>query len=80
MIGFQKKTISGFELKAGESKKLDIVLGIETYETEEVIVAAKAMTNTEASLLAKRQKSTSVSDAISAEEISKSGAEMLLLQ
>lgn len=74
MIGFQKKTISDFELKSNEIKKLDIVLGVETYETEEVIISAKAISNTEASLLAKRQKSTSVSDAISAEEISKSGS------
>jgi hypothetical protein len=39
-----------------------------------VVIAAKALTNTEASLLAKRQKSVAVSDAISAEEISKSGS------
>lgn len=53
MIGFQKKTISDFELKSNEIKKLDIVLGVETYETEEVIISAKAISNTEASLLAK---------------------------
>ncbi len=74
MIGFQKQTISGVEIKSGETIKIDVVLGTETYETDEVIIAAKSLTNTEASLLTKRQKSTSVSDAISAEEISKSGS------
>jgi len=74
MIGFQKQKITGVEIKEGESGKIDVVLRTETYETEEVIVSAKAMTNTEASLLAKRQKSVAVSDAISAEEISKSGS------
>lgn len=74
MIGFQKKTITNFEIKENESKKLDIVLSTETYETEEVVISAKALTNTEGALLAKRQKSISVSDAISAEAISKSGS------
>lgn len=74
MIGFQKQIITGVEIKTGENTKVDIVLSTETYETDEVIVAAKSLTNTEASLLAKRQKSVSVSDAISAEEISKSGS------
>lgn len=74
MIGFQKKTVTGVEVKAGKNTKIDVVLSIETYETEEVVIAAKSLTNTEASLLAKRQKSVSVSDAISAEEISKSGS------
>ncbi|MFZ1288803.1 MAG: TonB-dependent receptor [Melioribacteraceae bacterium] len=74
MIGFQKKTITGVEIKNGQVKKIDITLSTETYETEEIVISAQALTNTEASLLAKRQKSISVSDAISAEEISKSGS------
>ena len=74
MIGYQKQVVTNVELKPGEIKKIDIILGTETYETEEVVISAKAVTNTEASLLAKRQKSVAVSDAISAEEISKSGS------
>lgn len=74
MIGFQKQTVTEVEIKSGQAVKIDVVLGTETYETEEVVISAKAVTNTEAALLAKRQKSVSVSDAISAEEISKSGS------
>ena len=74
MIGFQKQTITGVEIKPGGNVKVHIILSTETYETAEVVIAAKSLTNTEASLLAKRQKSASVSDAISAEEISKSGS------
>ncbi|MCB0731557.1 MAG: TonB-dependent receptor [Ignavibacteriae bacterium] len=74
IIGFQKNTITGIEIKPNANLKIDAVLGTETYETEEVIISAKALTNTEASLLANRQKSIAVSDAISAEEISKSGS------
>jgi outer membrane receptor protein involved in Fe transport len=72
MIGFKKHSIK--DLKLSDNIKLDVVLVDDTYETEEVIVEAEALTNTEASLLAKRQKSISISDAISAEEISKSGS------
>lgn len=74
MIGFQKQVVTNVEIKPGETKQIDIILNTETYETEEVVISAKAVTNTEASLLAKRQKSAAVSDAISAEEISKSGS------
>lgn len=73
-IGYTKQTITGVEIKAGEITKIDIVMSTESFETEEVVISAKAVTNTEAALLANRQKSISVSDAISAEEISKSGS------
>ncbi|MCF8432364.1 MAG: TonB-dependent receptor [Melioribacteraceae bacterium] len=74
MIGYTKKTVTNVIVKDGELTKIDIVLNTETYETDEVVISAKAVTNTEAALLASRQKSISVSDAISAEEISKSGS------
>jgi TonB-dependent receptor len=74
IIGFQKNTITGVEVKPGLTVSLDAILGTETYETEEVVISAKALTNSEGALLAKRQKSNSVSDAISAEAISKSGS------
>ncbi|MCB0748896.1 MAG: carboxypeptidase-like regulatory domain-containing protein, partial [Ignavibacteriae bacterium] len=74
MVGFQKQTISDLEIKPQENLKLDIVLSTEAFETEEVVISAKALTNTEGALLAKRQKSASVSDAISAEAMSNSGS------
>ncbi|MCB9247326.1 MAG: TonB-dependent receptor [Ignavibacteriales bacterium] len=74
MVGFQKQTISDLEIKPQENLKLDIVLSTEAFETEEVVISAKSLTNTEGALLAKRQKSASVSDAISAEAMSNSGS------
>ncbi|MGD8781786.1 MAG: TonB-dependent receptor [Ignavibacteria bacterium] len=73
-IGYAKKTVTGVVVNAGEVTKIEITMGTESYETEEVVITAQAVTNTEAALLSKRQKSISVSDAISAEEISKSGS------
>lgn len=73
-VGFAKKTVTNIEIKAGEVTKIDITLSTEAFETEEVVVTAQAVTNTEASLLVKRQKAMAVSDAISAEAISKSGS------
>ncbi len=73
-IGFAKKIVSGIEITDGETVKLDMVMQMESFETEEVVISAKAALNTEAGLLVKRQKSNSVSDAISAEQISRTGS------
>ena len=75
MIGYQQASIIGVEIKDGAVVKLDIALAPETIELEdEVIVEAKALRNTGAALLKERQKSSAVSDAISAEEISRAGS------
>jgi len=74
MIGFTKQVITGVEVKQNEVTKIEVVLQTESFETEEVVVAAKSVMNTEASLLSKRQKSIDVSDAISSEQFSKTGA------
>ncbi len=74
MIGYQKASIIGVEVKEGAVAKLDIALAPEAIELEdEVIVEAKALRNTGAALLKERQKASAVSDAISAEEISRAG-------
>jgi len=73
-VGFAKKTVTNVEIKENQITKIDITLSTEAFETKEVVVTAKAATNTEASLLVKRQKAMAVSDAISAEAISRSGS------
>lgn len=73
-VGFAKKTVTNVEIKDNQVTKIDITLSTEAFETQEVVVTAKAATNTEASLLVKRQKAMAVSDAISAEAIAKSGS------
>lgn len=73
-IGYSKKTVTDVVVKADEVTKIDLTLATESFQTEEVVVTAKAIQNTEASLLIKRQKSANVSDAISSEQFKKSGS------
>ena len=75
MIGYQDASIIGVEVQDGEVAKLTITLMPEALELDdEVIVEAKALRNTGAALLKERQKAPAVSDAISAEEISRAGS------
>jgi len=74
MIGYAKVKITDVEMKSGEVLKMDIALSSAAIETEEVVVTAKMIQNSEASLLKLRQKSNSISDAVSAEFISRSGS------
>jgi outer membrane receptor protein involved in Fe transport len=74
MIGYSKVRITEINLSNEEVLKLDISLKSETYETDEVLVTAKLLLNNEAGLLKNRQKSTTISDVISTEQISRSGS------
>ncbi|NBC17682.1 MAG: TonB-dependent receptor [Bacteroidetes bacterium] len=73
-IGYNPTTVENVEVVAGETKRLDLALTPEAVGMEEVVVEASALENTEAALLKQRQKASSVSDAISAEAIGRSGA------
>lgn len=74
MVGFAKKTVKDVEVKSNQPTEINIILSTQAIETEEVVITAKALNNTEASLLSKRQKSATVSDAVSAEQFSRTGA------
>jgi hypothetical protein len=74
MVGYARLTISDVIVKSNEVLKLDIILTSEAIEIEEVIVTARMLQDNEASLLKLRQKSNSISDAISSELISRSGS------
>lgn len=74
MIGYSKVIISDVNITAGSNFKLDISLKSEAYQTEEVLITAKLLLNNEAGLLKNRQKSTTISDVISSEQISRSGS------
>lgn len=73
-IGFQQKTVTGVEVQAGQTATVDITLNPETEQLDEVIITAEAARDSEAGLLKRRQKAAGVSDAISAEAISRAGA------
>ncbi|MCF8242358.1 MAG: TonB-dependent receptor [Melioribacteraceae bacterium] len=73
-IGFAKKTVTGVSVEPGKVVKLDITMLPETFETDEVVITAKAVENSEAGLLIKRQKATAVGDAVSSEQFSRAGS------
>lgn len=74
MIGYSKKSVTGVVVKDGETTRIDIDLAPEAFEMEEVVVEAKLLLNNETGLLKDRQKAASISDAISSEDISRSGS------
>ncbi|MEM6784589.1 MAG: TonB-dependent receptor [Bacteroidota bacterium] len=76
-IGFTTKRVTGVEVAAGEVTTVDLALGEERLELgdgREVVVEARAIRNNEAALLRDRARAAAVSDAISAETISRAGA------
>lgn len=73
-VGYAETRVENVVVTAGKSAKVSLAVKPEAIETEEVVVEAKMLENNEASLLKKRQKSNSISDAISAEAISRSGS------
>ena len=76
-LGYTSQKVTGVEVTAGETTNLDIALAEEAIELEgggEVVVEATALLNNEAGLLRQRQRAAAVSDAVSAETISRSGS------
>ncbi|MDX1529968.1 MAG: TonB-dependent receptor [Rhodothermales bacterium] len=76
-LGYQTQVVTGVEVNAGETKRVDVALGTEALDLadgEEVVVEAEVLRDSEVGLLIERQKAAGVSDAISAETISRAGA------
>ena len=73
-IGFQTQRVTGVEVADGEVTTIDLQMGEDTELLGEVVVEARVVRNNEAALLAQRARAIAVSDAISAEAISRSGA------
>src|SRR3990172_12642152 len=74
VVGFTKQTISDVEVKAGAATEVNVVLHPEAIETEEVVITARLIQNSEATNLIARQRSLAVSDAVSLELMSRSGS------
>ncbi len=74
VVGYAEIRIKNVAVKAGQSTKTDVVLNPQILSTEVVEVEARALHNTEASLLKERQKAWAVSDAVSAEAMARAGA------
>ena len=73
-VGYQKKTVTGVEVAAGETTTLDVQLTPANVEMGEVTVEARVIRNNEAALLNERQKAVSLSNAVSARSMSRAGA------
>lgn len=72
-VSYSQKTITGVEVKAGKTTKLNATLQPETVGMGEVTVTAEASTNNEAGLLSMQRKSIAVQDGLSSEYLSKTG-------
>jgi len=68
-VGYTPTIISGVVLRAGESPKLEVSLGVETLDQDEVVITAERVLATEAALLADRRLSATIGDGFSAEQI-----------
>lgn len=74
VVGYAETKVNHLEVNAGQTTKLNLSIKPEIMTSEVVVIEAKAIENTEAALLKFRQKSVSVSDAVSAEAISRAGS------
>jgi outer membrane receptor protein involved in Fe transport len=68
-VGYATKTVSGLEIKQGESVKLDMSVDQKLVTADEVVVTAERVLSTEASVLAGRKKAAFIGDGISAEQM-----------
>jgi outer membrane receptor protein involved in Fe transport len=74
-VGYANLSVEGVEVGEKGSARMDLVLTPETVQSGLTVkVTAESVRNTEASLLKQRQLSLVVSDAISSEEITRSGS------
>lgn len=73
-IGYSKVTIEDVVIKNDEVTTVSFAMAMEALEGEEVVVTAKAIKNNETMLLKDRQKASAVSDAVSAQAMTRSGA------
>ena len=72
MIGYAAKRVTGIQVEPGRVSRIDIGVEQELIVADVVEVTARSLENTEAALLKRRQNALSISDAISAEDISRS--------
>ncbi|MHB2156362.1 TonB-dependent receptor [Calditrichota bacterium GD2] len=74
VIGYAETRINNLKVTPETVARVNVILQPEVLTTDVIEVEAKAVTNTEASLLKIREKSIAISDAISSEAISQAGS------
>lgn len=73
-VGYAVKTIEQVKVDVGRTIQQDIVLSAKTLLKDEIVVVARADRQSENAALIERKRSATVSDAISADQISKAPA------
>lgn len=73
-VGYGPATVRNVEVAPGQTVSIDLALDPDAVGMDEVVVEARAVQNTEATLLRERQKAAGLNDAISAEAISRGGS------
>jgi TonB-dependent receptor len=73
-LGYTDYKITNVNVKPGEVIKIDAILKTEDISMGEIEVTAEAANDSEAGLIKQRQKSISISDAVSSELISRTGS------
>jgi len=74
LLGYAKVRVDSVTIPFNRIARLDMELIPQDYRVDDIVVTATIVKTTEASLLKQRQKSSAISDAISAEMISRSGS------
>ncbi len=72
-ISYQKITIKNIVVKAAQPMVYDFAMEQEKVDLKEVVIEARQVKNTDASLIALQKKSYSVQDGVSSQQLSRSG-------
>ncbi len=73
-VGYNTVNIADVKINNDQTITLNLALEPKSIQGKKIVVTAEALKNTEAHLLIERQKAASISDAISAEAMSRSGS------
>ncbi|KAA3634847.1 MAG: TonB-dependent receptor [Calditrichaeota bacterium] len=73
-VGYEKAFVATIVVTADQKTVANILMHPTIYEANDITVKEKALINTEAMLLKQRQNANEITDAISSEEISRSGS------
>ncbi|MCI0530933.1 MAG: carboxypeptidase-like regulatory domain-containing protein, partial [candidate division Zixibacteria bacterium] len=73
-MGYSKSTLDNLKVSSGQVTNTSLSLKQEAIAMDEVVVETKALRDTEGALLKVRKEASSIRDAISSEEMSKSGS------
>lgn len=72
-ISYQTKTVTGVEVKAGETTLIDVSLSSAVEELQEVVVTAEVIKDSEVAILTVKKKSANLIDGISSQSFKKMG-------